>query len=83
MALTGTMMRAYIRRNGHLVLDGTENVSELRMALQFLMPHTWEHCHKRDLGAPIDSLIMDPAVLRARSGKRKNVVSVDLSGERL
>lgn len=76
-------MRALIRENGHLVLEGTESVAELREALLNLHTHTIGKCRFPALGAPIASLVQSVGELEAKSTRRKNVVSVDLSGESL
>lgn len=83
MALTSIYMRALLRENGHLVLTGVETMADLREALRNLYSHDWEKCHRKELGAPIASLILDPGVFAVKSTPKKNVIAVDLSSESL
>lgn len=83
--MTVTYMRAVIRQNGHLVLEGKETKAELLEALRNLRKHTYEMCHRPGLGTPIEALIPDTRALDGSSGRRQNayVVNVDLQSESL
>ena len=76
MSLSSPMLRAIIREHGHLQLDGTEKIQDLRDALMFLSQHTHDKCHRQHYGEPIESLLPDLTALAPRTYAKKSVTNV-------
>jgi hypothetical protein len=55
--------RKLIAQHGHLVMEGDEPKEELMTALIFLRQHTFKHCHRPDIGTPMEKLVPDVSVL--------------------
>lgn len=84
MALNRQGMQAVILANGHLTLDGTETVAELRDALMFLFSgHTSENCHRLQYGIPIEELIANTRAIIPDRMRKPRVRNVAIAGERL
>jgi hypothetical protein len=78
------VLERYIKANGHLVLEGNESMQELREALIYLSAHKLRNCHRPHLGTPIETFIHDAReMLPVSPGRPRNVISVDMRGERL
>lgn len=75
-------MQHVIIANGHLIMDGTETIGDLRTALTYLyQTHTSSECQRPEFGIPIEELITNMRAITVTRTKRPHAITVDMSKE--